>query len=147
VTTIEDHDQDEVDLLEVLDQRVSTAVALNNITSAFWPSRFTSPPVVELDEPAAEAQSLIESDSGDSGGGIKRSKTIDELEMELLIAEEQGDPLAAHLAVVLKKQRRKEKTHGALLGIWSFLKTPLGVAAAICKQRRVVAGSLQCFIH
>lgn len=132
LTTVEDHDQDEVDLLEVLDQRVSTAVALTNISSAFWPSRLTSPPVVELDEPVEEARELEQREGGEGAGG-ERHKTVEELEMELLLAEEENDPLAAHLAVVLKKQRRKEKSRAALLGIWSFLKTPLGVAAAICK--------------
>lgn len=132
--TVEDHDQDEVDLLEVLDQRVSTTAALNNITSAFWPSRFTSPPVVELDEPAADLATLVEDESADSTPKTAEQRTTEELELELMKLEEENDPLAAHLALVLKKQKRSEKTRAGLLGVWTFLKTPLGVAAAICQS-------------
>lgn len=40
--------------------------------------------------------------------------------------------LDLHLAKLLKKQKRKDQTKLVLKGIWTFLKTPIGVCAGIC---------------
>ncbi|KAM0751387.1 hypothetical protein T439DRAFT_325525 [Meredithblackwellia eburnea MCA 4105] len=111
------HKGEEVDVLEVLDQQISTTAHLSNIQSAFLPNIFNKQPVVQLDQltPTLEES---EEGAGLSGGVTPTSQEGD---------EEEVDPLDLHLAKLLKKQKRKEKARLMLKGIWAFLKTPIGV--------------------
>ncbi|KAK4704761.1 hypothetical protein P7C70_g1445, partial [Phenoliferia sp. Uapishka_3] len=115
------HAEQEVDVLEVLDQSVSTTAALANIQSAFLPNFLNRQPVCELEPPTppqTEAQ---------DGGTLTTSPS----EQHLLEEEEEANPLDVHLIKLLKKQKRKDKAKLIARGIWTFLKTPIGVCAGI----------------
>ncbi|KAL8287282.1 hypothetical protein RQP46_003734 [Phenoliferia psychrophenolica] len=113
----EHHAEQEVDVLEVLDQSVSTTATLGNIQGAFLPNFLNRKPVCELEPPSPPTEL----------DGITPLVTSPS-EQQLL---EDADPLDLHLAKLLKKQKRKDQTKLVLKGIWAFLKTPIGVCAGI----------------
>ncbi|KAK4046679.1 hypothetical protein OIV83_005882 [Microbotryomycetes sp. JL201] len=130
------HDQ-EVQLLDVLDQSVSTTSHLANIQSAFWPASLTRRPVVQLeaaplDEEAGE-HVTVEAPPGSSNEDL------------LVHVDDQDDPLDTHLVNLLRKQQRKQKRKEMLRqtmrGVVAFLKTPLGICALIYMVLVVITGS------
>ncbi|KAK4048148.1 hypothetical protein OIO90_005912 [Microbotryomycetes sp. JL221] len=131
------HHEQEVQLLDVLDQSVSTTAHLANIQSAFWPASLTRRPVVELEAAPADeeigAKVAVEAPQGYS-------------DEELLVhIDNEDDPLDTHLVTLLRKQqrsqKRKEMFRQTMRGVWAFLKTPLGVFAAIYMLLVIVAGA------
>jgi hypothetical protein len=114
----------------VLDQSVATTSHLANIQAAFWPNALCRQPVVEL-----QAPSPVEEKADASG----RAEGLSHEDLHLL-EDDDEDPLGKHLAKVMKQQKRKEKFHAAMRGVWAFLKTPLGVCAAIYMTLVVVWG-------
>ncbi|KAM0790184.1 hypothetical protein ACM66B_005502 [Microbotryomycetes sp. NB124-2] len=130
------HDQ-EVQLLDVLDQSVSTTSHLANIQSAFWPSSLSRRPVVQLesapvDEEAGE-RIHVEAPAGSSDEDL------------LVHVDEDDDPLDTHLVTLLRKQQRKQKRkemfRQTMRGVVAFLKTPLGICALIYMLLVVVVGA------
>ena len=122
--------------LDVLDTAVSTTAHLSNIQSAFWPNAFTRQPVVEL-EPATPPEKAEPALPGSTAEDLR-----------LLGDEhlEEEDPLGAHLRKVMKREKRKEKFRETMRGVWAFLKTPLGVFAAIYMLLVVVWGAGLVFL-
>lgn len=123
--------------LDVLDTAVSTTAHLSNIQSAFWPNAFTRQPVIELElaTPTEQAEPAL-------GGSTAEDH-------HLLLDDEDAeadDPLGAHLRKVMKREKRKEKFHETVRGVWAFLKTPLGVFAAIYMLLVVVWGAGLVFL-
>lgn len=111
---------------------MSTTSHLANIQSAFWPNSLCRQPVVEL-----QAPSLTEEKTETSAAGKAEGLSHEDLH---LLEEDEEDPLGKHLAKVMKHQKRNEKFHAAMRGVWAFLKTPLGVCAAIYMILVVVWG-------
>jgi len=104
------HHDDVIEHLDVIDSQVATISSLTNaantilIPNLSWYSR---KPLVEL--------SSIETSSSDIEEGVNRETQFD-------------NPLDRHVDSVL---RRPSKLRRTMRGVWSFLKTPMGIIAAI----------------
>ncbi|KAI5481126.1 hypothetical protein MNV49_005561 [Pseudohyphozyma bogoriensis] len=120
----EHHAREEVDLLEVMDQSVSTTATLTNIQSAFIPNFFTRQPVVQLDPPTPVSE---------EGGDVPLQDATSSTETLV-------DPLDKHLVKLLKKQKRKAQLKEVWKGCVTFLKTPIGVCALFYMILVVLAG-------
>lgn len=123
--------------LEVLDQSVSTTAALTNIQGAFWPASLSRQPVCEL-EPSTRGE---EEATTPSNLALSSEEEMDPVRF-LYLAYQDAEvtnastvQLDAHLAELLKKQKRKELFRQTMRGVWTFLKTPIGVFFGICESQ------------
>lgn len=108
------YSRDVADALEVVDPQVSTVAALTDMTrSIVVPAQFAgSPPVVRLDDD--DESTLAQSTTT----GVKRRTGITALDKHVAKRIAQRD---RHLAIL----------KGVLKGVWTFVKTPLGIIVAI----------------
>jgi hypothetical protein len=61
---------------------------------------------------------------------IGEAREEDELNDDVDLVEKDHE-LDAHVKRVLKRQKKKEKAKAMLSGLWTYLKTPMGVVTAI----------------
>jgi hypothetical protein len=123
---------------------------LSNITrSIIVPTRFAGgPPLLQLSPisssstetttPAAEGE-----DEGVEEAGEARDKTQEEKKHAKHTAKEkkQGEQLDRHVKKQLQRQRMHQKLISVLKGTWTFVKTPVGVLAAIYAFLVVFSGA------
>lgn len=125
---------------------MSTTSHLANIQAAFFPNSLCRQPVVQLEAPSpTDSQTELVSPGGGAPTEEAGSSSQDE-DLHLLQGSEEEDPLGKHLAKVMKREKRKEVFKATMRGIWAFLKTPLGVAAAIYMLLVVVWGAGLVFL-
>ncbi|PIL37095.1 hypothetical protein GSI_00787 [Ganoderma sinense ZZ0214-1] len=111
----EHHHDDIVEHLDVIDPQISTVCDLTNAANAIVVpplSFYSRKPVVVLPQPSKKSQKQVDAEKGPGTAPENLSE----------------DALDQHVQDVLSK---RAKFRRMMAGVWSFLKTPLGIATAI----------------
>ncbi|PWN40979.1 hypothetical protein IE81DRAFT_325073 [Ceraceosorus guamensis] len=125
----DEHSWEAVEVLDVIDPRVGTVAVLSDITrSIFVPAALAgSEPIVDLPSPEERLADDVEGQL-EGGGAVTRARTRKHVDS----ADESAALLDSHVEHLLtKRQQRIALLKKVLSGVWTFMKTPLGIIVSI----------------
>ncbi|CEH11854.1 Protein of unknown function DUF2985 [Ceraceosorus bombacis] len=125
----DEHSWEAVEVLDVIDPRVGTVAVLSDITrSIFVPASLAgSEPIVDLPTPEERLADDVEGQL-EGGGAVTRARTRKHVDS----ADESAALLDSHVEHLLtKRQQRIALLKKVLSGVWTFMKTPLGIVVSI----------------
>jgi multisubunit Na+/H+ antiporter MnhC subunit len=125
------HSAEVVDTLEVVDTEIQTVSTLSNIArSIMVPTTLAGkPPVVHLSTISSSTTETTTTE--DETNETNEQKVHGKLAKEAAHQKKHGERLDKHIKEQLQRSRLHQKMISVLKGTWTFIKTPLGILAAI----------------